>query len=106
MDQHNPYAAPQTAEFAVPIAVADGDWTPEHALGPEWRVVCAGAKKCRISLMIVFLSILFSLLGALFAGLLRLPELANVVGYSLWGLMIAAWVFQLVGLIQFRKVAI
>jgi hypothetical protein len=107
MDQHNPYAAPQTAEFAVPIAVADGEWTPEHALGPEWRAVCAGAKKCRIAVIIVFLSILYSLLGSIVAGgLLRSRELANLVGFSMWGLMIAAWVFQLIGLIQLRKVAL
>jgi hypothetical protein len=26
MEQHNPYAAPQTAEFATPIMM-DGEWT-------------------------------------------------------------------------------
>lgn len=107
MNIENPYAAPQIAEFAVPVAVVDGEWTPEHALGPEWRTVCAGAKKCYISVVTVFLSILFGFLASIVVrSFLRSPQFASFIGYSMWVAFFVAWVFQLVGLIQLRRVAL
>lgn len=106
MNLENPYQPSQIAQFQETATAIDHASTPELALGPEWRTVCAGARKCFAALIAATLSVLLFLVYVLFIMSASNINFARFLPLFMIVLGIAIWTLQLIGQIQLAKVGL